>query len=82
MLTESYVMVRKALLNELGCIKIIQETPERNEQLHVQNLAKDVDQRNPGLSRSILWEAIYELFTQGILVPVSHTVFRNSMFRA
>lgn len=73
----AYHTLRKALFEELLRIKIIQDTPGRNQQLFVQDLAKQISQHHSGLSLSTLWEAIYELFSQGIIVPVSLAVFRN-----
>jgi hypothetical protein len=72
-----YSDIRKALLAVLRRVAFIQNSPERNQQLQTYDLARQLAQDCPTWPRPEIWRAIYEMFTEGILVPVAHIALRN-----
>jgi hypothetical protein len=58
-------------------VALIQNTPERNQQPQTYELARQLAQDCPTWPKPEIWRAIYEMFTEGILVPVAPIALRN-----
>lgn len=73
---EIYSAVRKAVLTELRRVAPLQKR-EGNQNLVLKDVVQDIRQKNPSLKISDIWQTIYEMFYEGVLVPLSKHVFNN-----
>lgn len=73
---EMYSAVRRAVLSELRRVAPIQKR-DGNQNLFIISVVQDVQRRNPSLGISDIWQTMYEMFYEGILVPLSKHLFHN-----